>query len=284
VQRVPHPAVSPVKGTEMRIKLIAAVAALAAFVPASPALAAGGTGTGADIQVSGSSNKGSPVQGQPYTYTYQVKNSGPQGDQGVVFTDDMPAGTGQLTAVSALWNGYIPNKCSISPDGNGGTLATCYLGLSPGDFVTVTLNVNAPQTIGTFANTGTATPSLTDPQPSNNSSTVNVKVGSAACPLPAGQPTTSGVVSGQTADSNGFINGFTLTATDGTQYKVVMNLTDATQPLTSTINLLCKVVNPQFYIQAGQTDNVTGPIDTSTGTPVIHAWVVQTPWWIDKVA
>src|SRR6059058_2076906 len=102
----------------MRLKLSVLAAALMVFVPASAALAAGGTTAttgGADIQVSGSSSLGSPVQGQPYTYTYQVKNSGPQGDQGVVFTDDVTAG--KLGGVQALWNGYIPERCSSSPDG-----------------------------------------------------------------------------------------------------------------------------------------------------------------------
>ena len=125
----------------MRTKLIATAAAVMVFVPASSALAAG-TATGADIQISGSSSLGSPVQGQPYTYTYQVKNSGPESDQGVVFTDDLTAG--KLTGVQALWNGYIPERCSSAPDGSGGTLATCYLGLEKGNFVTVTLNVTAP--------------------------------------------------------------------------------------------------------------------------------------------
>src|SRR5436305_4172080 len=160
----------------MRLKLFAIATALMVFVPPSTALAAGGTTAttgGADIQVSGSSTVGSPVQGQPYTYTYQVKNSGPQGDQGVVFTDHLTAG--HLTYVQALWNGYIPERCSSAPDGNGGTLATCYIGLEKPDFVTVTLNVTAPTTIGSFSNTATVTPSLTDPQPANNSSTVNVK-------------------------------------------------------------------------------------------------------------
>lgn len=264
----------------LRIRFLAA-AALVALVAASSALAGGGT-TGADIQVSGSSNLGSPVQGQPYTYTYQVKNSGPQGDQGVVFTDDLTAGS--LSGVQALMNGYIPERCSSTSDGNGGTLATCYLGLEKGSFATITLNVNAPSTIGSFSNTGTATASLTDPQPSNNSSSVNVKVGSAACPLPAGQPTTTGLVGGKTFDSNGFINSFTMIGTDGTPYMVQMNLFDVTQPLTSTINLLCKVVSPQLYIPFGATVNVTGPVDTTVSPPVIHALVVQTPFWVDKVA
>jgi len=272
----------------MRIKMIAAVVAVAALAPASSALAAGGTATGADIQVSGSSSVGSPVQGQPYTYTYQVRNSGPQGDQGIVFTDDLTAG--KLNYVQALWNGYIPETCSSAPDGNGGTLATCHLGAEKGDFVTVTLSVNAPSTVGSFANTGTATASVTDPQPSNNSSTVNVKVGSAACPLPAGQPTTTGTVTNMQFDSFGLPSTMTIAGPDGVQYTVLLNLTDPTQPVTSVINLLCKVVPPKFYLGFGATDKVSGPVDmevlpgATDASPVIHALVVQVPFWIDKVA
>ena len=275
----------------MLSRILVIAAALAVFAPASSALAAGGTTAttgGADIQISGSSSAGSPVQGQPYTYTFQVKNSGPQGDQGVVFTDDLTAG--KLTAVQALWNGYIPEKCSTAPDGNGGTLATCNLGLEKPDFVTVTLNVTAPQTIGSFSNTGTATASLTDPQPSNNSSTVSVNVKSAACPLPAGQTTISGVVTNEQFDSLGIPTRLTMNGSDGVTYTVLVNFDDPNSPPTSAINLLCKVVPPKFYVGVGATDNVTGTVDMevlpgATGaTPVIHASVVQVPFWTDKVA
>src|SRR3954454_9333502 len=101
----------------MRLKVLAITTAFMVLVPASAALAAAGTTAssgGADIQVSGSSSVGSPVQGQPYTYTYQVKNSGPQGGQGVVFTDDLTAG--HLSSVQALWNGYIPLRCFSTSD------------------------------------------------------------------------------------------------------------------------------------------------------------------------
>ena len=267
------------------------------LAPSSVAFAAGGGGGtattgGADIQVSGSSSLGSPVQGQPYTYTYQVKNSGPQGDQGVVFTDDLTAG--HLSAVQALWNGYIPETCSSTSDGYGCTLATCHLGLEKPDFVTVTLNVTAPSTIGSFSNTGTAAASLTDPQPANTSATVNVKVGSSACPLPAGQPTTTGTVTGMWLDTLGFgiPSKLTLAGNDGVNYTVLTNfLGDPTQPATTAINLLCKVVAPKFYVNGvGVTDNVTGPVTMevlpgdTVATPVIHAMVVQVPFWTDKVA
>lgn len=258
------------------------LAALAGLMP-SPSAFAGGTTTGADLQVSGSSNLGSPVQGQPYVYTYQVKNSGPQDATPATFTDDLTAGTLGYAAVDG-----IPSFCSTTPDGTGGTAISCSLWIAKGAQQTVTISLNAPSTIGPFSNTGTASSTLVDPQPANNSSTVTVKVGSAACPLPAGQPTTTGVITNKTYDSSGFLNGFLLTGNDGVQYTVLGNFFSS--PVTTTINLLCKVVPPTLYIQPFTTDNVTGPVDmevlpgNTVATPVIHASVVQTPFWTDKVA
>ena len=271
----------------MRRLLIAsfAAAAVAAGLIPSTALAAGTT-TGADIQVSGSSNLGSPVQGQPYTYTYQVKNSGPQDAPSVTFTDDLTAGT---VAYAQVLGGTFTTQCTHIGDGTGGTLISCAFPLAKGGQVNISESVNAPTTIGTFANTGTATPTnLTDPNPANNSATVSVKVGSAACSLPAGQPTTTGVVWNKYYDSNGFLSSFTFFGNDGVTYTVLVNL--FTAPLTTTINLLCKTVPANLYIQTGNIDNVTGPVDMeilpggTDPTPVIHALVVQTPYWVDKVA
>jgi uncharacterized repeat protein (TIGR01451 family) len=279
--------VALLRGTRMR-KLaalaVAATAALAGLVPASQALAAG-TSTGADLQVSGSSNLGSPVQGQPYVYTYQVKNSGPQDATSTTFTDDLTAGT----FVYALVNGFSA-PCSHTSDGATGTAISCNLfTVAKGGQATVTVSVNAPSTIGPFANTATATSTdVADPQPTNNASTVTVKVSSAACPLPAGQPTVTGVVAWKLYDSNGFLAGFHLYGNDGVQYTALLNLFAA--PLTNTINLLCKPVPADFYIQVSASDTVTGPIDMeilpgdTVATPVIHASVVQTPYWVDKVA
>lgn len=272
----------------MRISLrslVVVVALLAAAMPASAALA-GGTTTGADLQVSGSSNLGSPVQGQPYTYTYQVKNSGPQDALSVTFTDDMTAGTVTYAQVQAPG---VAVNCGLTGDGGAGTLISCPLQLLKGGQANIVESVTAPQSIGTFANTGTAIPNdVSDPNPSNNSSTVNVKVGSAACPLPSGQPTTTGVVWNKSYDANGFLSSFQLLGSDGVTYTVLVNL--FTAPLTTTINLLCKTVPANLYIQTGTTDSVTGPVDSEVlpgagiATPVIHALVVQTPYWVDKLA
>lgn len=263
---------------------ITTLAAMAVVVPV-PAAMAGGATTGADLQVSGSANLGAPVQGQPYVYTFQVKNSGPQDATSTTFTDDLAAGG----LVYAAVNGFTA-PCSRTSDGAGGTAVSCSLAtIAKGGQATVTLSVTAPASVGSFANTGVATSAdVADPQPTNNSTTVTVKVSSAACPLPAGQPTVSGVVASKFYDSNGFLAGFRMYGNDGVQYTVLVNLFAA--PLTSTINLLCKTVPADLYVQVTNTDSVTGTIgmevmpgDTAA-TPVIHASVVQTPYWTDKVA
>ena len=265
---------------------LVAAAAVAVVLPTTTAVAAGGAATGADLQVSGSSSLGSPVQGQPYTYTYQVKNSGPQDALAVTFTDDLTAGT---LVYAQVLGATFTTPCSHAADGSGGTVISCSLSLAKGSQVSVAESVDAPSTVGSFANTGTATASdVTDPQPANNSTTVTVKVGSAACPLPAGQPTTTGVVAWKFYDSNGFLAGFHMYGNDGVDYTVFTSL--FTAPLTNTINLLCKTVPANLYIQVTNTDAVTGPVDMeilpgdTTATPVIHASVVQTPYWVDKVA
>lgn len=266
-------------------KLLATTAALVVLGPASTALAAG-TASGADLQVSGSSNNGSVVQGQPYAYTFQVKNSGPQDATAATFTDDLTAGT----LVYAAVNGFS-SACSHTGDGAAGTAISCDLGtIAKGGQATVTVSVDAPSTIGSFANTGSAASSVADPQPANNSSTVTVKVASSACALPAGQSTVTGIVAWKSFNSQGMFENFSLYGNDGVQYTVLTNFYGAfPAPLTSTINLLCKPV-PNAYIQVGNSDSVTGTVDTevlpgaTAPTPVIHATVVQTPYWTDKVA
>jgi len=267
------------------VSILVTTAALAGLIPAGPALA-GGTTTGADIQVSGSSNLGSPVQGQPYVYTYQVKNSGPQDALAATFTDDLTAGTLAYAAVDGM-----PSFCTTGSDGGTGTAVSCRLWLAKGGQQTVTLSVTAPTTVGTFSNTGRAGESdLADPNPANNAATVNAKVGSAACPLPAGQSTVTGLILNRFNDSFGLPSRLAFIGNDGVQYTVFVNVDDPTAPATTVINLLCKVVPPTLYIQPATTDNVTGTLDmevlpgATVATPVIHASVVQTPFWTDKVA
>ncbi len=150
-------------------KLISSLSLVAAFT--SVALAAGGSATGADLQVSGSASSGSPTTGAAYSYTFQIKNAGPDTATNASFSDTLPTGTGY---VSATVNGAA-TACSLS----NGTV-TCNLGpIGKGGQSTVVINVIAPAFVGTFLDVGTASSSTFDPQSSNNSGFVTVQVKSA---------------------------------------------------------------------------------------------------------
>ena len=136
---------------------------------ASPsATAASASSGGADMQVSGSASTGSPNPGATFTYTFQVKNSGPNPATASTLTDALPVGTG---FVSAAANG-VPGACSIAD-----TVVSCNLGdLASGGQATVAIAVTAPLAAGAFANTGSAASSVVDPNAANNAVTVNVQV------------------------------------------------------------------------------------------------------------
>jgi uncharacterized repeat protein (TIGR01451 family) len=263
-----------------------AAATIASFVPASAAFAAGGTTTGADLQTSGSASTGSPVAGAPFVYNFQVKNSGPQDAYPSSFSDQLPAGT-VLDSAQASSNGVV-TQCTAA-DGAGAKVVTCDLGdILKGGQAAVQINVHAPTTAGTYSDTGTASSPLTDPQPSNNSATVAVKVQPLpTCTNPAGQ-TTNGMVMEKYTNSSGLFEDF-LYQVNGTNYYVKTNFYDGTQPLTSIINLLCKTVSTVF-IQGGELVTVTGTPTgttitlpgTTTPVPVIVASQIQVPFLFDK--
>jgi uncharacterized repeat protein (TIGR01451 family) len=280
------------------LKTIAVAASIAAFGPASAALAQGGapggggggsaTG-GADLQVSGSASTGSLVVGQPYSYNFQIKNSGPQDAAGATFSDQLPAG-----AVLTGWTPSSGVSCSTTPDTGNGVLFTCNLGtLAKGGQDTISLSLNAPKATGTYANTGTASSTVADPVASNSSSTSTIKVGPLPnCGVPAGQSTWTGTVMEKFYNGAGQFQDFVLQI-NGTNYYVKTNFFDASlpQPLTSEVNLLCKAVNNvDAFTQGFDTDIVTG---TDTGTTitlpgtttpleVIEASKVEVPYYFDK--
>jgi uncharacterized repeat protein (TIGR01451 family) len=267
------------------ITSLAAAAAIAVFGPASAAFASGGTATGADLQTSGSASSGSVHVGDSLNYTFQLKNSGPQDAAGATFSDQLPSG---MTFLGASVAG-ARNSCT-GTDSTNGTLVTCDLGtLLKAGQATISVGVKAPQIAGTYANTGTASSSTTDPQPSNNSAGVSVKVQPLpTCTLPSGQTTRHGVVMAKYTNSSGLFEDF-LFQVNGQNYYVKTNFYDGTQPLTSIINLLCKPVTTVF-VQGGEQVDVTGTDTGSTITlpgttasiPVIDAAVIQVPFTFDK--
>jgi uncharacterized repeat protein (TIGR01451 family) len=139
----------------------------------SPRLASGTVATGADLQVTGSSNAGSPTVNTAFTYTYQVKNAGPDSALNVTFTDTLLSGS--IATAVATDNG--------APCVTTGPLVVCNLGsIKKGAQTTIFMTAGA-FTPGTLSNTGVAASSVTDPVSTNNSATVAVKVVSAS---PAG--------------------------------------------------------------------------------------------------
>jgi uncharacterized repeat protein (TIGR01451 family) len=160
--------------------LMAAVA-VAVFVPLNATVASasggsgggGGTASGADLQVGGSASTNSPNPGAAFTYTFQVKNSGPDAATTVMLNDPLPAGT---TPNYATANGStLP--CAAIGDLAGGASYRCDLGsIAKGGQATVVVSVNAPNSAMTFSNTATVTSASVDPNLVNNAATVTVQV------------------------------------------------------------------------------------------------------------
>lgn len=120
-----------------------------------------------DIQVTGSSNNGSPPLGSTFTYTFQVKDNGPLPAFGVAFDDTLPASI-RLTGVVTIDTG----SCTVSTATNS---LHCAIGnLAVGQQSTISFSAT-PATTGTSGNTATVTMSGTDIQPANNSFTVTVQ-------------------------------------------------------------------------------------------------------------
>ena len=254
----------------MKTLLLTAAALAAAFFAAG---AHAGT-TGADLQISGSASSGSPDPGGALAYTFQIRNSGTDNADGVVFTDTLPAGTTYLGAGAS----GIPFACSFAGDVVSCTLQT----VTKGSQYTVTVTVDAPPTAGTFSNTGTVSSTTPDVQPANNSSTVTAQVKVPVCPMPAGQSTLTGLVTAKYSNSFGLFENFTLQV-NGVNYYVRTNFYDGTAPLTTVINLSCKQ-SPVQFVQVANFVNVSGVVDGTLpdGTPVLVASFVQVLTFKDK--
>jgi uncharacterized repeat protein (TIGR01451 family) len=121
-----------------------------------------------DLQVTGFASTGSPTVGSTFTYTFQVKNNGPQPALGVSFADVIPAAE---TFVSASTN-LAGQTCGISAG-----QVSCSLGdLAVGAQANVTLTAIAPPTPTTISDTATVSMMVTDLKPSNNAVSVTVQI------------------------------------------------------------------------------------------------------------
>jgi len=120
-----------------------------------------------DIQVTGSSNNGSPPVGSDFNYTFQVKNDGPLAAGGVTFDDQLPAVI-SLAAVPVTDNGScIANTVTNSVHCDIGNLAV-------GSQSDITLTATATTT-GVIADTATVGMTGADTHPANNTVAVSVQ-------------------------------------------------------------------------------------------------------------
>lgn len=166
--------------------------------------ASGGTpataGPAADVQVTGSANTGSPFVDSLFTYTFQIKNNGPDSAFDATIVDTLPP--------SVVFASIGPVNVSGTPACTQAltatsTVATCDFGtLRKGATATMQVSAYAPDTAGPFSNTAHATSTVPDPALTNNAVTINsqAQAAKAAKPVPilaTAFSTLPAIVSGQ---------------------------------------------------------------------------------------
>jgi len=120
-----------------------------------------------DIQVTGSSSTGSPPLGSTFSYTFQVKDNGPQGAYGVSFDDALPA------ALAVGGASTDTGTCSTDPLANS---VHCDLGnLAVGAQAKIVVTAVAPAVSEIITDTATIAMIGPDTHPANNSVSVTVQ-------------------------------------------------------------------------------------------------------------
>lgn len=120
-----------------------------------------------NLQVTESSNNGSPRAGTLFLLTWQVRNNQDPIAGNVTFTDTLP---GNLTLAGPVATNL--GTCSTS----GSTVTCTVSSLTKSQNQVISMNVLAGSTLGNVSDTGTVSFDGTDSNPANNSSTVTVKV------------------------------------------------------------------------------------------------------------
>ena len=125
----------------------------------------------ADLSITNTTMPNPATVGKNLTYGMNVINNGPDTATNVQVTDTLPGG---VTLVSASFNfiGGMANPCS------GTTTITCNLGtVGVGKLAgAAVLIIVRPQATGVLSNTATVTANEPDPDPSNNTATVETGV------------------------------------------------------------------------------------------------------------
>jgi uncharacterized repeat protein (TIGR01451 family) len=153
----------------------------------------GSTGSGlpsADLQITGSASTGSPFTDSLFTYTLQIKNSGPDDASHATIVDTLPPSV--TFAEIGLVNVSGTPLCTQTPTTTS-VVASCDFGvLRKGASASMQVNIYAPDGAGPISNTANAISSLPDPVLSNNSVAITVQAQVAkpakVVPVPAPGP------------------------------------------------------------------------------------------------
>ena len=110
--------------------------------------------------------------GADATYVLTVTNNGPSDAAAVSVTDTLPAGVTFVSAGGTGWTctntGNVSVTCTVPSLSTGVTAPA------------ITIVVTAPGVISTLSNTASVTSTTSDPDPTNNTSTISTSVGPAA--------------------------------------------------------------------------------------------------------
>lgn len=119
-----------------------------------------------DIQVTGSSNNGSPQVNGTFNYTFQVKDNGPLAAAGVTFDNQLPSG------ITVVGTGTDNGSCVADPATNS---VHCDIGsLAVGAQSDITITAT-PGATGVLVDSASIAMSGADTRPANNSVSVTVQ-------------------------------------------------------------------------------------------------------------
>jgi hypothetical protein len=133
----------------------------------------GSAGPSADLQITGSASTGSPFTDSLFTYTFQIKNNGPDSAPHATIVDTLPPSV--VAAGIGLVNVPGTPSCSQTPTATSVVEACDFGTLKKGASVSMQVMAYAPDSAGPFSNTANAVSSLPDPVLTNNSVTINAQ-------------------------------------------------------------------------------------------------------------
>ncbi|MDQ8043621.1 MAG: CARDB domain-containing protein, partial [Patulibacter sp.] len=128
-------------------------------------------GTTADLQLTATSSPATVDANQNTTYTFTVKNNGPNDAGSVTFTDDLPAGVTvvSITPSQGSCGTGDPFSCNLGTVTNGSSAT-----------VTVVVKPGTSNAGGALADAGSVSAGTPDPDTSNNAASASVTVNDAA--------------------------------------------------------------------------------------------------------